>query len=355
MKNTELIIAIFSLCIICNSVSAQTEQPSFKAFNNYDFVPGDKIIFEDNFAGDQDGEFPAHWNLGAGQAVINKTGDVKSFLLTDGNYAHVSPRIKSPAYLGDAFTIEFDSYSTGGYAPHLYFYGSNADAIAANNVLGQVNIGASNSWDAAQVNAGESVELMGNYAKDLAGENYLNKWHHIAIAYRNNQLKVYVDQYRVVVVPNIGIKPKAFDIEGIGSADQPIILSNFRVANGGGMNMLGKKFTDAKIITHGINFDVDKASIRPESMGTLNMIAGILKENPELKFEVGGHTDNSGTSQHNVTLSQQRAEAVKANLITMGIAAARLTSKGFGSGKPIADNLTPEGKANNRRVEFVKL
>lgn len=355
MKNTKLIITIFSLIIIYGKASAQTDQPSFKAFNNYDFIPGDKIIFEDNFTNDQDGEFPAHWNLGAGQAVINKTGDVKSFLLTDGNYAHVSPRIKSPAYLGEAFTIEFDSYSTGGYMPHLYFYGSNADATAANNVLGQVNLGAGNSHDACTVSAGESVELTGNYAPALAGENFLNKWHHIAIAYRNNQLKVYVDQYRVVVVPNIGIKPKAFDIEGIGSTDQPIIMTNFRVANGGGMNMLGKKFTDTKIITHGINFDVDKATIRPESMGTLNMIAGILKENPELKFEVDGHTDNSGTAPHNLTLSQQRADAVKAQLITMGIAAARLTSKGFGSGKPIADNLTPEGKANNRRVEFVKL
>lgn len=356
MKSTKLIFIVLYLFTVCNAALAQTVQPSFTAFNNYDFVPGDKIIFEDNFADDQEGEFPAHWNLGAGQAVVNKTGDVKSFLITDGNFAHISPRIKSQAYLGDAFTIEFDNYSTGGYGPHLYFYGSNADATAANNVLGQVNIAASNSWTAAQVSVESAqIDLVGNYAANISGDNYLNKWHHVAIAYRNNQVKVYVDQYRVLVAPNLGIKPRAFDIEGIGDANSPIILANFRVASGGGMNMLGKKFTDAKIITHGINFEVDKASIRPESMGTLNMIAGILKENPELKFEVDGHTDNRGTVPHNLTLSQQRADAVKAQLITMGVAATRLTSRGFGSGKPIADNLTPEGKANNRRVEFVKL
>ena len=119
--------------------------------------------------------------------------------------------------------------------------------------------------------------------------------------------------------------------------------------------MIGKKFTEGKIVTHGINFDIDKATIKPESMGTLNMIVQVLKDNPDLKFEIDGHTDNSGTAQHNLTLSQQRADAVKTQLITMGVDASRLTTKGFGDTKPISDNNTLEGKANNRRVEFVKM
>src|SRR6185437_11424193 len=141
---------------------------------------------------------------------------------------------------------------------------------------------------------------------------------------------------------------------GIGDAEHPIVFRNFRLAQGGNMNMIGQKFTDAKIVTHGINFDVDKATLRPESMGTLNMIVAILKNNPDVKFEIDGHTDNSGDPAHNLQLSQERADAVKAQLVTMGIDASRLTTKGFGSTVPIADNSTPEGRANNRRVEFVR-
>ena len=117
----------------------------------------------------------------------------------------------------------------------------------------------------------------------------------------------------------------------------------------------GQKFTDAKIITHGINFDVDKSTIRPESMGTLNMIVKVMAANPDLKFEVDGHTDNSGSAPHNLQLSQQRADAVRAQLVVMGIDASRLSTRGLGDTKPISDNGSQEGKANNRRVEFIKM
>ena len=329
----------------------QTDNGQITAYNNYDFVPGDQIVFDDSFTDDQNGEFPAHWNLGAGQAVINTIGGRQAFLITDGNYAHVSPLIKSASYLGDAFTIEFDNYSNGGYYPKIYFYNSNADATGANNAQADIAL----AGDAIKIqNGATGLDLQGNLPQDIVSERYLNKWHHIAIAYKNNQVKVYVDQYRVVVAPNLGFKPRAFDIEGMGDPNTPIIITNMRVANGGGMNMLGKKFTDAKLITHGINFDIDKATIKPESMGTLNMIAGILRDNPDLKFEIDGHTDNSGTPTHNATLSQQRADAVMTQLVTMGVDGGRLSTKGYGDTKPISDNLTPEGKANNRRVELIK-
>src|SRR4051812_14500053 len=83
----------------------------FKAYLNYDFVPGDKVVFEDDFRTDQDGEFPAHWKLVAGQGVVNKFQGAPAFLLTEGNYAKVQPRVKGDAYLGDPFTLEYDFFA----------------------------------------------------------------------------------------------------------------------------------------------------------------------------------------------------------------------------------------------------
>jgi outer membrane protein OmpA-like peptidoglycan-associated protein len=113
--------------------------------------------------------------------------------------------------------------------------------------------------------------------------------------------------------------------------------------------------TDGKFITHGILFDVNKSSIKPESMGALNEIVKIMKDHSDLNFEIDGHTDSDGNADANMKLSQQRADAVKAKLIEMGIAESRLTTKGFGATKPIDKNDSAEGKANNRRVEFVKI
>lgn len=330
-----------------NPATAQSAVPSLKAYSNYDFVPGDTVLFEDHFTDDHDGEFPAHWELEKGQAVVNKLNGTPAFFLTEGNYVVVNPRIKTKSYLHDPFTIEFDFYPTGGsYGPIVFLkYMKDGDEQTANvqfETRGGVNTGYFEKDFSGTYPGGES-------------DDFFNKWHHCAMVYKNNQLKCYVDQNRVLVVPGVGFVPESFGFGGIGSQESPIVITNIRAAKGGSMNMIGKKITESKIVTHGINFDIDKATIKPESMGTLNMIVQVMKDNPDVKFEVDGHTDNSGMPAHNLTLSQQRADAVRDQLVKMGIDASRLTSKGFGDTKPIGDNNTLEGKANNRRVEFVKM
>ncbi|MEP6676912.1 MAG: OmpA family protein [Ferruginibacter sp.] len=323
---------------------------AFKAYQNYDFVPGEKILFEDHFADDQTGEFPAHWELQNGQAVINDFNGKKALLITDGNAGWVSPLMKKKKYLDKEWTLEFDNWKKAeAYQLRVYLQDES------HNDLGSININSSDmSVKYLTADGAADKTLIGNYPEEIRDDNFLNKWHHIAIAYKDKQIKVYVDQTRVVVVPNSNLVVGAIGLGGIGSQDGPLIFTNVRIAEGAGMNMLGKKFTDTKIVTHGINFDVNKAIIKPESMGTLNGIVQILKDNPDVKFEVGGHTDSDGDDAANMKLSQARADAVRNQLITMGVAAARLTTKGYGETKPISDNTSMEGKANNRRVEFVK-
>jgi len=131
-------------------------------------------------------------------------------------------------------------------------------------------------------------------------------------------------------------------------------IKNIRIAQGA-VPLYDKFLTDGKIVTSGIRFDVNRATIRPESMGVINEIVNLLKQNPELRFSVEGHTDSDGNPASNQTLSEERAKAVVGKMVELGISPSRLTSKGHGQSQPIAPNSTPEGKAQNRRVEFVKM
>jgi OOP family OmpA-OmpF porin len=324
--------------------NADSSTPAaIKAYSNYDFVPGDTILFEDNFSDDQDGEFPAHWQLRAGQGVINQINGTAALILTEGNFVKVSPRMKAEKnYIPGDFTIEFDFYANAGYFPPMVMF-QFAEGEDKNIEFGK------------EVKTYYfSSDFDGTYPGDR--DNFADNWHHAAMIKKGSQIKCYMDQYRVLVIPDCGIfHPISLQIGGVADANNHIIFKNFRFASGGGMNIVGKAFTGAKIVTHGINFDIDKASLKPESMGTLNMIVRVMKDNPGLKFEVDGHTDNSGAAAHNLTLSQQRADAVKDQLLKMGIDPSLLTTKGFGDSKPISDNNSTEGRANNRRVEFVKM
>jgi outer membrane protein OmpA-like peptidoglycan-associated protein len=267
----------------------------------------------------------------------------------------VVPAIKTPNYLTDSFTVEFDNYSIDDFGPQIWFYKTAEDTKVDDAELVKIVFNDRNGFYTLNIRTKDHKgESQIKYPEQIGYGNYRNKWHHIAIAYKNKRLKIYVDEYRVVSIPEIDLNATALAVVGDGTPKDPVVVTNFKLAQGTGIKTPETKFTEAKIVTHGINFDINKADIKPESMGTLNTIVEILKKNPEVKFEVQGHTDNSGIAANNLALSQKRADAVKQQLVSLGIEEARLTSKGFGDTKPISDNATPEGKANNRRVEFVR-
>jgi OOP family OmpA-OmpF porin len=314
----------------------------FKVYQNYDFVPGDRIVFEDDFRATADGEFPAQWDLLSGQAVVNLMQGDPVFALTEGNYVRVAPRVKNPVYLEDPFTVEFDFYpQAGGYEAVNVFFKTEED-------------------DSKFIVFGKEVKTS-YFENDLSAttpgdpEAFDGRWHHGALVYAKDQIKCYIDQSRVLVVPRTGFKPQAVRFGGIADSEHPLLLRNIRIANGGGMNWLDKLTRDGRIVTHGILFDVDKAVLKPASMGTLNQVVKLLQQNASLRLEVGGHTDADGDAAANQKLSEARAEAVRKALIGLGIDPSRLTAKGYGSGKPVDSNATAEGKANNRRVEFAKI
>jgi len=108
-----------------------------------------------------------------------------------------------------------------------------------------------------------------------------------------------------------------------------------------------------KIVLRGVNFDFDKATLQPQGKPILEEAAKILKENPSINVEVRGFTDSIGSKDYNLRLSDRRAATVKNFLVSQGVPASRLTTKGFGMADPVASNDTADGRAQNRRVELV--
>jgi outer membrane protein OmpA-like peptidoglycan-associated protein len=133
-----------------------------------------------------------------------------------------------------------------------------------------------------------------------------------------------------------------------------MLFGNIRLAVGA-PDTRNKLITEGKFSTTGILFAVNSAAVKPESYGTLKDIADVLKDDPALKVMIVGHTDGDGDAARNLTLSQKRADAVKDELVKeFGIDASRLQTDGKGSAQPVAPNTTATGKAQNRRVEFIK-
>lgn len=326
-------------------------------WNKFDFVSGDEIIFEDLLIGEKLGEFPSMWDLKEGNAEVAQIDGQNAIYM--GKETLIMPFMKEKNYLPDVFTIEFDLYVPWG--------GEGTDHRVTNNSRYNINLSDANGRNVAQVywyhsywdqvspaNVGWSWKSGGE--NNSGKQNYTfkyNDFNRISISFNKRALKVYLNETRVVNVPRCDA-PTNFSIRAYAGDKEYRFIKNFRIAKGA-VPLYDRMMSDGKFITYGITFDVGKSTIKPESMGEINRIVQLMTENPDLKFSVEGHTDSTGNAASNQTLSEARSAAIVAKLVELGIAADRLSSSGKGQNNPIADNATDEGRAKNRRVEFVKI
>lgn len=325
-----------------NTAAGGADIQNEAAYNKFDFVPGDKVIFFDDFSDTDVGEFPRKWTLtgpsGGGDAVEVVQYNGQNYLL-GGGYTFVYIRLNQKGDMPEKFTAEYDVtfMDNDNNSNRYYFLMSNDSGYSKNSLV---------FYSDKAVSTNSTTELPFYKNKD-------KKTHHISISVNGTFVKAYVDNIRVINDPDAIIRPVKF--VGVGlSGHGHAMFSNFRLAEGG-KNIKSAINTDGKIVTHGILFDPGSDKIRPESTATLRMILDILNGDPNLKFSIEGHTDNQGSSSTSQPLSEKRAIAVKNWLVAKGIDAGRLQTKGWGEAKPIDNNSTKEGQANNRRVEFIKI
>jgi len=281
-----------------------------------------------------------------------KSGNGFAFEIPNTKLIYFEPNTSTANYLNDSFTLEFDFLYENNDAGFGITYPLPNQILSYGryNGLGPEHRYGKDHTDTIDMHyntpSPEKLDAWGAYP------TFFDKtqWHHFACANYKNEVKGYLDQYRLVNFQKSKFHPHNFALQFYG----PIKIKNFRLATGKKTSSFNKLLTDKKFVTHAIHFDVNKTEIKTESLAFIMQLAQFLKANPAVMLEIDGHTDSDGDAAANRQLSQARADEVRKQLITAGIDPERLTAKGFGASKPIQPNDTPKGKAENRRVEFVK-
>ncbi len=337
--------------------------PTLQTYSKYDFVPGEKVIFFDDFSQDNPGDFPALWNTNGSAEVVTSN-------LYPGRWMQYSGRnaiwTDSLLKLPDNYTIEFDVVPIKGEEGRMAGYSFrlmhsiNAMSWDGGSVPGKAGFSSGveyfgRPYYRTYMNSEEGRNLgLTGYKDDHQYYQKENQKYHIAVWIQKSRVRYYVDENKLFDLP------KAFPLasvkmDRIRFEDGAALVSNIRIAVGA-PDMRNKLMTEGKIVSYGIYFDVNKDIVKPQSYGSLKEIANILTENPEVKIKIIGYTDADGADAANLDLSRRRAAAVKTELISgFGIEGSRMQTDGRGEAEPVAPNNSPSNKALNRRVEFIKL
>lgn len=333
---------------------------SLKSFSKYDFVPGDKIILFEDFSQDAVGDFPALW-------TTDVAGEVNTLNVATGNWFNLNSGEGTYWFMKDIdfpqnFILEMDivpKAQGGRFAADVVFFGEKKHSeMDKNGDPGNCGLHVQiqkNVWGTSGYKTGETTKLIGSSTINPVQPEKVN---HIILWIQNRRVRIYHQGAKVLDMPtNIheGSKFNRLCFKLYRGASAGSYISNIKITNAA-PDTRNKLLTEGKLVTYGIYFDVNKDVVKPESYGTLKDIAAVLKEVPDVKVKIVGHTDADGSDAANLDLSKRRAAAVKAELAkSFGVSADQLETDGLGEKQPVAPNTTPVNKAQNRRVEFIKL
>jgi len=348
-----------------NTPTGKSGPKTIQVYSKFDYVPGDKLLFFDDFSNDFVGDFPSKWNTnGSGEVVTINDSPQKWLKFLPGHATFYIPDVPS---LPEDYTIEFDLFAVG------------LDRKTSSTATLQVELSDNNSFSQGNAYARVLIPFcqysaigfrVRNYNKSDGSEinNVVNadirqavlNQPHVSIAVNKQRFRVWVNEKKYVDIPRMiptgnVLSALRFHLNTFKDGKESLLISNLKVAEGG-LDLRRTLIADGRVSTNGILFDSGSANIQPQSMGIIRQISQVLQQESGMNLNIIGHTDADGNDDTNMNLSKDRAEAVKDALVNVyNVDSERLSTDGKGESEPIGDNGTPDGKAQNRRVEFIKM
>ena len=366
---------------VADEADVQIDEADATAQNaKNDFVRGSVILFEDPMDGEQLGEFPSKWDIVDEGSLEVAMVNSKKYAQFTTDYNHVTPLMSNPkSYLPEVFTLEWDMFISKTETEESKFGEEKFELQFRYPTVDYRNStiefwwrsgddGCDLHYQARKPNFSGDADFIDGGSQNLVEAKIVKKnaWNHFAVSFNKRALKVYVNGVRIFNIPNM--EAPGWFVFWQGGDYKYRGFTNVVLAKGG-VDLYAQNTTDlsaaaaavekaiaetGKFVTNNILFETGKATLKPESMEEILKVAEYMKKNPAARFEVQGHTDNQGSDKINDPLSQQRAEAVVKALEEQGVDPFNLRPVGKGSHEPVADNGTEEGRAKNRRVEFIK-
>jgi len=325
----------------CPLILGQTAQPEMATLKST-FVPGEKTIFYDDFSDMAPDSPPPHFKVRGAAPELQSDGTVRQLKITRGGT--LTPNLTS---LPKNFTYEAEVVFNTKMreATNLILWAGNKQILQF-------------LTSAMAANADMVVSLRSPY-QELGRTRVKADWAQpakIALWVQNGRLRAFLNGEKLLDFNQVEM-PVIDKVEldhFFNGANQFLAYRMVRFAEST-PDFSQVIASSGRYVTHGILFDTGSDRLKPESAPVIQSIAKGLETNPNLRLLIEGHTDSVGNAAANMDLSRRRAEAVKSVLVAQfKIDAGRLTTAGMGATKPIDTNDTPQGRAQNRRVELVK-